>query len=165
MEPEEIAQLGVPSRGIGPGAHGSARHLALELAHLPPQLMAVFPREASEVIVPAGWQREHGAALLDHGGDLQAVGGGEGRQEAERGRHRADRVQVPLHRLGGAVLQEGVPDLFLAAGHRDHIQVVGDIHPAQDAELPPCLLVKREQPAETAILVADGQELKRALTR
>jgi hypothetical protein len=46
------------------------------------------------------------------------------------------------------MLQERLPDLLLASGRRDEIEVVRDVDPADDAPETRLVLVEREQPRQ-----------------
>src|SRR5262249_59171422 len=97
--------------------------------YLPPELVALLPRQRGQISVPRLREREDRTPPLHRDGDLDAVLGrqpGNTRDGRRRGGHR---VQIPHRGPAGAGRQQRPPDLFLATGLRQPIEIVGDVGP------------------------------------
>jgi hypothetical protein len=158
---EESGQRAVPPLGRGVGTHGGAWQLALELPDLAPELVTVLAGETLEVGIPGIGQLENGAALLALDERAHPGSAAEPGQDLERGRGRADRVEVPFRGLVRAVLEQGLPHICLASGGSDQIEIVGDVHSADEAPQPRALVAQRQHPRQCAGVVGHPEQVQR----
>src|SRR5258706_294830 len=92
-------------------------------------------------------------------GGLEPWGGRERGRGGGGGGGGADAVQIPPARLARSVLQQRLPDLLLATRHRDQVEIVGDVRPADDSLPPGLVLVEREHAGQAPVGVGRGQDL------
>ena len=146
-------------RTVAPGSSRSRRRILRRSS------CRSLPESLRQVLVPGLGQRQHRTAVLPLHRGPQPVGRRERGQDGGGGRRGADAVQVPLAGLAGAVLQQRLPHLLFASGRHDQVEVVGDVHPADDPLPSRPVLVERQHADQAAVGIRRGQDLLGAVRR
>ena len=147
-EPVEARGTGRAPRPIPRRPHatrdGDGGQLALELAHLPPELVAILAGQPRQVVVPRRGQRQHRAALLDARRPRAAP-----RTGASRGRISAvgdaARTAWRSHstRCAARCCKRACQTSSSLPAGGDQVEIVGDVDPAEDAKPLRPVLVER----------------------
>jgi chaperonin GroES len=162
-DPLRVARLADPSFDLGGRArrrHAGVGGVAFEASDLAHELVTVLSGKASEVGFPRGRQGQDGTSLF-HGYRRGETARGRDLRE-QRGGRRGGRhgVQLPLDALARSGLEQRHPRLFLAPGHRNQIEIVGNVGAAQELERTGRGLMKwqeRDQPVRSVVDAVDRE--------